>query len=112
VRRVSQPLLRRAPIALLGVATRLHGVDTVYRIVLMVPARVDTITVSLAEAEAAPEELSTINRVCKALPARTRPGRAPTSCVPAQAVNEAASRAERIGEFWGPEDTRLRRVTD
>jgi hypothetical protein len=49
-----------------------------------------------------------INRVFKALHARTRPSRAPTSCISAQAVNEAASRAERIGEFWGaPEDTRL-----
>jgi FAD/FMN-containing dehydrogenase len=55
-----------------GVATRfqfrLHEVGTVYGGILMLPASVDTITGFLAEAEAAPEELSTIANVMKAPP--------------------------------------------
>jgi FAD/FMN-containing dehydrogenase len=55
-----------------GVATRfhfrLHEVGTVYGGILMLPATVDTITGFLAEAEAAPEELSTIANVMKAPP--------------------------------------------
>jgi FAD/FMN-containing dehydrogenase len=55
-----------------GVATRfrfrLHEVGTVYGGILMLPATVDTITGFLAEAEAAPEELSTICNVMKAPP--------------------------------------------
>jgi FAD/FMN-containing dehydrogenase len=55
-----------------GVATRfrfrLHEVGTVYGGILMLPATVDTITGFLTEAEAAPEELSTIANVMKAPP--------------------------------------------
>ena len=55
-----------------GVATRfrfrLHEVGTVYGGILMLPATVDTITGFLSEAEAAPEELSTIANVMKAPP--------------------------------------------
>jgi FAD/FMN-containing dehydrogenase len=55
-----------------GVATRfrfrLHEVGTVYGGILMLPATIDTITGFLAEAEAAPEELSTICNVMKAPP--------------------------------------------
>jgi FAD/FMN-containing dehydrogenase len=55
-----------------GVATRfrfrLHEVGTVYGGILMLPATVDTITGFLAEAEGAPEELSTIANVMKAPP--------------------------------------------
>jgi FAD/FMN-containing dehydrogenase len=55
-----------------GVATRfrfrLHEVGTVYGGILMLPATVDTIRGFLAEAEAAPEELSTICNVMKAPP--------------------------------------------
>jgi FAD/FMN-containing dehydrogenase len=55
-----------------GVATRfrfrLHEVGTVYGGILMLPATVDTITGFLAQAEAAPEELSTIANVMKAPP--------------------------------------------
>ena len=55
-----------------GVATRfrfrLHEVGSVYGGILMLPATVDTITGFLAEAEAAPEELSTIANVMKAPP--------------------------------------------
>src|SRR5688572_13393432 len=55
-----------------GVATRfqfrLHEVGEVYGGILMLPATVDTITGFLAEAEAAPEELSTIANVMKAPP--------------------------------------------
>jgi FAD/FMN-containing dehydrogenase len=55
-----------------GVATRfrfrLHEVGQVYGGILMLPATVDTITGFLAEAEAAPEELSTIANVMKAPP--------------------------------------------
>jgi FAD/FMN-containing dehydrogenase len=47
---------------------RLHEVGTVYGGILMLPATVDTITGFLAEAEAAPEELSTIANVMKAPP--------------------------------------------
>jgi FAD/FMN-containing dehydrogenase len=55
-----------------GVATRfrfrLHEVGKVYGGILMLPATPDTITGFLAEAEAAPEELSTIANVMKAPP--------------------------------------------
>ena len=55
-----------------GVATRfrfrLHEVGTVYGGILMLPATADTITGFLTEAEAAPEELSTIANVMKAPP--------------------------------------------
>jgi FAD/FMN-containing dehydrogenase len=55
-----------------GVATRfrfrLHEVGAVYGGILMLPATVDTITGFLTEAEAAPEELSTIANVMKAPP--------------------------------------------
>jgi len=55
-----------------GVATRfrlrLHEVGAVYGGILMLPATVDTITGFAAEAEAAPEELSTIANVMKAPP--------------------------------------------
>jgi FAD/FMN-containing dehydrogenase len=55
-----------------GVATRfrfrLHEVGTIYGGILMLPATVDTITGFLAEAEAAPEDLSTIANVMKAPP--------------------------------------------
>jgi len=55
-----------------GVATRfrfrLHEVGTVYGGILMLPATVQTITGFLAEAEAAPRELSTIANVMKAPP--------------------------------------------
>ena len=56
----------------LGVATRfrfrLHEVGAVFGGILMLPATVDTITGFLAEAVAAPEELSTIANVMKAPP--------------------------------------------
>jgi FAD/FMN-containing dehydrogenase len=55
-----------------GVATRfrfrLHEVGAVYGGILMLPATADTITGFLAEAEAGPEELSTIANVMKAPP--------------------------------------------
>jgi len=55
-----------------GVATRfrfrLHEVGTVYGGILMLPATVETITGFLAEAEAAPRELSTIANVMNAPP--------------------------------------------
>jgi FAD/FMN-containing dehydrogenase len=55
-----------------GVATRfhfrLHEVGTIYGGILMLPATVDTIAGFVAEAEAAPEELSTIANVMKAPP--------------------------------------------
>jgi FAD/FMN-containing dehydrogenase len=55
-----------------GVATRfrfaLHPIDTVVGGVLMLPATVDTIEGFMAEAEAAPEELSSIANVMRAPP--------------------------------------------
>ena len=55
-----------------GVATRfrfrLHEIDTVVGGMLLLPANVDTIAGFMAEAEAAPEELSSIANIMKAPP--------------------------------------------
>jgi len=55
-----------------GVATRfrfrLHELDTIVGGMLLLPATVDTVAGFIAEAEAAPEELSTIANVMKAPP--------------------------------------------